>query len=203
MANYEDKDGAVAAEKEVMSGTEIFGSFYGRLKEIRDYHRKFPDLYHESEVDNFIASLDDDNEIMSQFTGEEMYGRFLDLNPLHMKFINLKGTKAVTYEAYLNIFSDFSDVPKDVRTKKYKEYVEELRDYLTSFIRRTQPLQDVDKLLRECDEDFEEKVGFGPLQSHMMLSSLEMNSRGAVNIKPRFLDPNSIFLIPEAQFLDH
>jgi len=157
VTHYEDKDEAVAAEKETMGGSEIFGSFYGRLKDLRDYHRKFPNLYHESEVDRFVASLDDDAEIMSQFTGEEFAGRFLDLNPLHMKFINLKGTKAVTYEAYLAIFSDFSGVPKEVRTKKYLEYVQELRDYLVSFIKRTQPLQDVDKLVKECEEEYEEK----------------------------------------------
>ncbi len=33
---------------------------------------------------------------------------------LHLKFINLKGTKAVTYESYLSLFNDFSNVPKEV-----------------------------------------------------------------------------------------
>ena len=136
---------------------QVFNGFYGRLRELREYHKKFPNLHAEAELDPFQATLDDDPDILSQFTGEEFYGRFLDLNPHHIKFINLKGTKAVTYEAYLTIFEDFASVPEDVRTKKYKDYIKELKDYLESCVKRTQPLQDVEKMLEMSVEDFEEK----------------------------------------------
>ena len=142
---------------EFVMSKQVFNGFYSRLRELREYHKKFPNLHAEPELDPFQANLDDDPDILSQFTGEEFYGRFLDLNPHHIKFINLKGTKAVTYEAYLTIFEDFASVPEEVRTKKYRDYVKDLKDYLVSFVKRTQPLQDVDKMLEMSVEDFEEK----------------------------------------------
>jgi splicing factor 3A subunit 3 len=136
---------------------QVFNGFYSRLRELREYHKKFPNLHAEPELDTFNPNLDDDPDILSQFTGEEFFGRFLDLNPHHIKFINLKGTKAVTYEAYLSIFEDFTSVPEEVRTKKYRDYIKDLKDYLTSCVKRTQPLQDVEKMLEMSVEDFEDK----------------------------------------------
>lgn len=50
----------------------MFGSFYGRLRELRDYHRKFPNLYHEPEKDDFQPTLDDDSEIMVRHAASDL-----------------------------------------------------------------------------------------------------------------------------------
>lgn len=58
LETYEDEDGYVAVffslstdlcslmkeENESMSDQDMFSSFYDRLKEIRDYHRKYPNV---------------------------------------------------------------------------------------------------------------------------------------------------------------
>ena len=39
---YEDNDGARRDEIASMSGSTVFSSFYDQLKNVREYHRKFP-----------------------------------------------------------------------------------------------------------------------------------------------------------------
>jgi hypothetical protein len=65
------------------------------------------------------VNLADDPEILGQFSTEEMTGRFLDLTAQHQAFINLKNAKAVSY-----------DVPANVKTKKYRDYLQLLLEYL-------------------------------------------------------------------------
>ena len=77
-------------------------------------------------------NLADDPEILGQFSTEEMTGRFLDLTAQHQAFINLKNAKAVSYDVYLSIFLDFADVPANVKTKKYRDYLQLLLEYLVS-----------------------------------------------------------------------
>lgn len=40
---YDDEEGARKAEIAQLGGQNVFSAFYERLKEVRDYHRKFPD----------------------------------------------------------------------------------------------------------------------------------------------------------------
>ena len=49
------------------------------------------------EYDNLVKSIqsNDDDEALVTFTDEEGYGKYLDLNELYLKYINLKGVDAV------------------------------------------------------------------------------------------------------------
>mmetsp|Transcript_62856 Transcript_62856/g.149778 ORF Transcript_62856/g.149778 Transcript_62856/m.149778 type:complete len:496 (+) Transcript_62856:170-1657(+) len=157
-SHYIDADGSYQQEKETMSGGEVFGGFYNKLRELREYHRKFPNLYYETAAPEQEITLADDPAILERFSGEEMYGRFLDLTPHHLSFINLKGAKAVTYEVYLNIFLNFADVPESVRGARYRDYLQSLKDYLLAFLSRAQPLVDVTAALEDAKEEAEEKA---------------------------------------------
>lgn len=69
------------------------------VRELREYHRKFPNLYYEPDTNEditlegarsvfLLACSDceaDDPEILDKFSGEEMHGRFLDLNENHIQ----------------------------------------------------------------------------------------------------------------------
>lgn len=93
------------------------------------------------------------------FTGEEAYGRFLDLTGLHELYLNLPGIKRPLYLQYLEIFDIFTPPVcaikrPDKMTDQYFSYVGQLADYLESFMRRTRPLEDVDRLVKSFDDDF-------------------------------------------------
>ncbi|EKX35503.1 hypothetical protein GUITHDRAFT_146427 [Guillardia theta CCMP2712] len=150
--SYEDKDEGKKHEVAAMSGSEVFGGFYSRLRELREYHRKFPNLYYEPD-NNEDITLEDDPEILDKFSGEEMHGRFLDLNENHIQFINLKNARAVSYEVYLNIFLDFASVPLNVKGMKYKNYLKSLKSYLVNFLERAQPLVDFATPMKNAEDE--------------------------------------------------
>ena len=57
---YADKDGARKQELEAMQGADVFGGFYNRLRDLREYHRKFPNLfYDQGPTDNEVNLADD------------------------------------------------------------------------------------------------------------------------------------------------
>ena len=100
------------------------------------------------------------------FTGEEAFGRFLDLTTLHEDYLNIPinknipNNKRVTYLQYLQTFDQFvppymSMKRADKNTDQYFAYVGRLADYLESFLRRTRPLEDLDRVFTSIDQDFE------------------------------------------------
>jgi splicing factor 3A subunit 3 len=94
------------------------------------------------------------------FTGEEAFGKFLDLTSTHDLYLNLPDIKRLTYLQYLDIFDQFAPPlcpvkrPKKIKDQ-YFSYVGELANYLESFMKRTRPLEDLDKLFTSLDADFE------------------------------------------------
>lgn len=100
------------------------------------------------------------SEIDSMFTGEEAFGRFFDLTTIHEQFLNLPGIKRLTYLQYLDAFDSFTPPRCSVKrhdkmTDQYFTYVGELAQYLESFMRRTRPLEDLDKLFKSFDAEFD------------------------------------------------
>lgn len=96
----------------------------------------------------------------SLFSGEEAYGRFFDLNTCHEAFLNLPNVKRLTYLQYLETFDNFSVGYGGVKrgekmTDRYFNYVGGINEYLESFMRRTRPLENVDKVLETFDQEFE------------------------------------------------
>lgn len=93
------------------------------------------------------------------FTGEEAFGKFLDLTTLHEGYLNLPSVKRVSYLQYLGMFDVFTPPQCPIKrpekaTDQYFNYVGQLVTYLESFMRRTRPLEDLEKLFDSFDQDF-------------------------------------------------
>jgi splicing factor 3A subunit 3 len=139
--------------------------FYKQLGDIKAFHQKYPNEPVENLERAYKKKMPAEgdvvvSEIDNMFTGEEAYGRFLDLTGLHELYLNLPGIKRPLYLQYLDIFDIFTPPVcaikrPDKMTDQYFSYVGELAVYLESFMRRTRPLEDVDRLIKSLDDDFE------------------------------------------------
>lgn len=87
------------------------------------------------------------------FTKEEKYGKQLDMLPFYdtYKILNPENS---TYLEYLQLFH----LPLPQKLKEYEIYLKGILDYLVSFIKRSQPFNNVDTLLKSIDNKFNEKI---------------------------------------------
>jgi len=162
---YNDADGSRAREIQTISTGDPFDEFYKQMEDIKEHHRRYPNepvenleraYKRKAPGDGDIVTLEVDN----MFTGEEAYGRFLDLTTRHEDYLNLPGVKRLTYLQYLDYFDIFTPPQcpikrADKTTDQYFKYVGDLADYLEGFLRRTRPLEDLDKLFESFDDEFE------------------------------------------------
>jgi len=161
---YEDADGARKEEIASVSGATVFSAFYDQLKSIREYHRKFPSAPSTESAEMALVSevLDDAPE--EGFTGEEAEGRFVDMHSLHDAFLNLKGVERIDYCTYLKQCANLAALPKGTALAGgYLRYAKALRDYWLSFLRRTQPLMPLDKLLEAAEADLKSRWAKGEI----------------------------------------
>mmetsp|Transcript_13985 Transcript_13985/g.39764 ORF Transcript_13985/g.39764 Transcript_13985/m.39764 type:complete len:485 (-) Transcript_13985:3-1457(-) len=134
-------------------GPVLFGNFYEQLREAKDYHRKFPDIPVQS---GKLEKL----EMDVTFSGEEAYGKYVDLHWFHEQFTNLprvrsalpKEDSTLEYRRYLQIFHIFDDEWPS-KNAQYRTYIDDLQSYLKDFMTRTQPLEDMDLLFTQTDND--------------------------------------------------
>lgn len=175
---YNDTEGLRTKEIQSISTGDPFDEFYKHLNEIKDFHRKYPNEPVENLERAYKRKPLGEEEILAtevdnMFTGEEAFGRFLDLTTLHEEYLNIPNTKRVNYLQYLQMFDSFgppqmSMKRADKTSDQYFNYVGRLADYLESFLRRTRPLENLDKLFSKIDDDFEkdwdanEVPGWGP-----------------------------------------
>lgn len=161
---YKDADGSRSREVQTISTGDPLEEFYKQLAEIKSFHQRYPNEPVENleraykkrntEGDSGPSATD------HMFTGEEGYGRFLDLTMLHETFLNLPGIKRPTYLQYLDTFDVFIPPQCPIKraekmTDQYFRYVGELAEYLESFMRRTRPLENIDRLFETWDRDFD------------------------------------------------
>ncbi|KAI9850605.1 MAG: hypothetical protein M1838_005390 [Thelocarpon superellum] len=161
---YNDTDGVRRQEIQAISTGDPFDEFYKQLDEIKDFHRRYPNEPVENLERAYRKKVPGDSdlaaaEIDNMFTGEEAYGRFLDLTTLHEDYLNLAGVKRLTYLQYLDTFDIFTPPQCPIRrtdktTDQYFNYVGALATYLEGFLRRTRPLEALDKLFASIDTDF-------------------------------------------------
>ncbi|KAI3900646.1 hypothetical protein MKW92_022830 [Papaver armeniacum] len=162
---YQDNDNARKDEIAALGGQTAAGTgieaalsaFYDGLKEIHEYHKRHPYSRALEESDQELLLKE---EPRVEFSGEEGHGRYLDLHELYNRYINLDSvldpSKIIEYSAYLDVFSQPDQIPCKLKlTRKYREYLEHLLEYLISFFRRTEPLQDLDRLFSKVETDFE------------------------------------------------
>lgn len=151
---YEDKDGSRKAEIDVMSRTSDLVDFYSRLKNIKDYYKKNPNemaIPLSSEYEEFLKSREGLTEFnLIDFTDEEGYGKFLDMNECFNLFINLKGVPRVDYLTYLSTFDRLHEIPREHKfSLDYRRYLDTLHNYLYDFCLRVKPLLSLDEMLEK------------------------------------------------------
>ncbi|PAV21261.1 rna splicing factor prp9 [Pyrrhoderma noxium] len=164
-------------EAELLSGKKAddLSEFYSRLGRIKEYHLKYPDQViggFELELAALVDDEVDENEedeyeeedpISLLFSGEEAYGRYLDLYVHHSSYVNLKNiNKRLSYLQYLDVLAlaehdlVHQEIPKEARTsKEYENYINALHAYLLSFTKKTQPLVDISSQQRAAEAEFD------------------------------------------------
>uniref|UniRef100_A0A061SF95 Splicing factor 3A subunit 3 n=2 Tax=Tetraselmis sp. GSL018 TaxID=582737 RepID=A0A061SF95_9CHLO len=159
---YHDDDNARKEEINSMAGENVFSIFYDKLKETREYHKRYPSYD--------ITEAENDEELLSlynthvEFSGEEASGRCLDLHHLHQIYLNSKFGKKIDYITYINNLSNFSEIPRQLRlSRPYRDYLGALLAYLGDFYNRTQPLGGKDRELKKFDQEFDEKFDKGEI----------------------------------------
>ncbi|KAF5832942.1 hypothetical protein DUNSADRAFT_10988 [Dunaliella salina] len=151
---YEDEDGARKEEIAALANNNNpFAAFYDRLKEIREYHRRFPNL-DVTEAENDEPLLKEEPHVV--FTGEEGFGRYLDLHSHYLALINAKfGKKDLEYYEYVaNLPTHTNSIPCVYKAgTAYRNYLQNLLNYLADFHERTQPLYQLQKQLAKVEEE--------------------------------------------------
>jgi len=166
---YQDEDSKKEDEVRGLTHGDPMESFMKEIASIKDFHSRYPNepvenlekAYKKRSPEDHTASI---AAIDSMFTGEEGFGRFFDLTTLHEQYLNLpvqQNARRLTYLEYLDKFDIFTPPQCNIRrdqkkSEAYFHYLKALQDYLESFMRRTKPLENLDKLFTSFDKEFEE-----------------------------------------------
>lgn len=165
---YEDKDNArkdeiAALGGQTATGTNVFSAFYDRLKEIREYHRRHPAARVVDAGEEYEQIFKEDPIL--DFSGEEAFGRYLDLHEFYNRYINSKFGEPMEYTTYLDVFSLPEMIPRKFKmTRRYRDYIIDLLEYLISFFERTEPLKDLDRIFSKVITEFEEQWSNGKVE---------------------------------------
>lgn len=157
---------ARSREIQTISIGDPFDTFYQHLGTTKDFHRKYPNERVENLEKAYKKKIPGEfesatAEVDNLFTGEEAFGKYLDLTILHESYLNLPGVKRVSYLQYLDIFDHFTPPQCPIKkadklTDHYFAYVGALSTYLEDYMRRTRPLEDLDQVFAQVDEEFEQ-----------------------------------------------
>jgi splicing factor 3A subunit 3 len=158
---YEDEERKKEIDK--MGGEnlqKVLNSFDQKLSEIREYHRNFPSLTLDYQLfdpkKNFLVTktmkILEMEEI--RFTGDEKYGKCLDLQKFHNEFKNIIQNGNLEYEQYLKTLSQFEKVPKNLKNEDYKNYLKDLLEYLIEFYNKSFPFFEIQSELEEVEKEF-------------------------------------------------
>ena len=109
--------------------------------------------------DEFEIDVDIDN----LFSGEECFGRYLDLHALHREYLNLPEVNKINYLKYLDDFYHFNI---SSNTTASKTYLNHLYEYLFDFMTRIRPLNNWNKELTAKVKEFEESFFKGKLKHY-------------------------------------
>lgn len=140
----------------------VCSTFYERVREVKDFHRRYPDGSF-TQKEDFTAGITEEPWV--DFTGEESHGRCLDLHDLYHEFVNSKFGRQMEYFEYLQVVSEFNVISRGLRmTKAYRQYIDNLFEYLKGFHEKTQPLTHLPKILAQCDAEFEEQWEAGEVE---------------------------------------
>jgi splicing factor 3A subunit 3 len=167
---YETRTDSVTQEIQDLSLGDPFATFQKQVADIKEYHKRYPNQPAENLEIAYRRPAAGEGDRMpliinGLFTGEEFYGRYFDMYDLHEQYLNLptiKSGRRVAYVKYLDSFDDFSAVPtKDKLSDDYLQYVRNLTAYLEEFLKKTRPLENLDRLFTQFEEDFEKAWAAG------------------------------------------
>ncbi|RAL62933.1 hypothetical protein DID88_004774 [Monilinia fructigena] len=141
---YKDVDGVRSKEIQSISTGEPLEEFYKQLGEIRSFHQRYPNEPVENLEKAYKKKAPAEGEIAiseidNMFTGEEAFGRFLDLTTIHELFLNLPNIKRLSYLQYLDNFDSFA--PPTCPVKRPDKMTDQYFSYRS--------------YSREIEEDFE------------------------------------------------
>ncbi|KAF2106555.1 hypothetical protein BDV96DRAFT_507646 [Lophiotrema nucula] len=162
---YEDVDGDRDREVRGLSTGDTMDAFLREVASIRDYHRRYPNEQAENLEKMYKKRTPEEQAaaaayIESMFSGEEGIGRFFDLTSLYDQFLNLPNNQSgrrLTYLQFIDSFDNFQSIRREQKmSETYFQYLKALQEYLEGFMRRTKPLENLDKIFTTFDKDFEE-----------------------------------------------
>ncbi|KAI0407407.1 hypothetical protein F4802DRAFT_553585 [Xylaria palmicola] len=163
---YRDADGSRSREIQQIGTGDPMDEFYKQLADIKGFHSRYPNEPVENLERAYRPKKGADEAaqpsiVDTMFTGEEFYGRFFDLHTCHEQYLNLPNAKRLTYLQYLELFDNFAPGAAGLKraekmTDQYFAYVGQLALDLETFMRKTRPLENIDKVLSEFDKKFEE-----------------------------------------------
>eukprot|EP01038_Epipyxis_sp_PR26KG_P005409 gene5409-7497_t len=167
---YDDKDSTLSDEISSIRGANILPSFYLQLNSIREYYAKHTNLSLDPTGADNKANTDMTIIVDVPFSGEEVFGKYLDLHNLFLEYCNVirssvpNSSDDFDYLQYLDRFNSFFYVSAAVKvTKSYSKYLDNLYNYLYGFFIRVNPLTDFTAIQVECEKVFEEKVKNGEI----------------------------------------
>ncbi|KII65547.1 Splicing factor 3A subunit 3 [Thelohanellus kitauei] len=187
---YEDKDDLKKEEIGSISGANEFAEFYGRIRNSKEFHRKYPNI-----IDTLFEEFNDyknirekhiDDDTYTVFTDEESYGKFLDLHELFHEFMNMDSIKTndrlnrLTYLEFLNSITRLHSFNFELKNNdQYESFLALLCDYLTNFIGRAKPLLDIESEIGECNKAFENQWTCGDFPgwpSHLLNTIIQQSA---------------------------
>ncbi|KAI1365974.1 hypothetical protein F5Y08DRAFT_302719 [Xylaria arbuscula] len=164
---YRDADGSRSREIQQIGTGDPMDEFYKQLTDIKSFHARYPNEPVENLERAYRPKKGADEAaqpsiVDTMFTGEESFGRFFDLQTCHELYLNLPNTKRLTYVQYLDLFDNFTPGAAGLKrsekmTDQYFAYVGHLALDLETFMRKTRPLENIDKVLFEFDKKFQEE----------------------------------------------
>lgn len=187
---YEDKNGARKNEIDTItrsSGSEMT-EFYNRYKQIKDNFKNNPNetaIPLSAEFDEFVKSRDHSSELnLIDFTDEEGYGKFLDLNEIFQLYLNIKGIPKIDYLTYLSSMDKFHEIPREIKMHSdYRKYLDSLYDYLYDYCTRVKPLLNLDEILEKYEAEQSRLYEVGALPGWQKESSVTLSrAGGALNL---------------------
>ncbi|PSS35421.1 hypothetical protein PHLCEN_2v1576 [Hermanssonia centrifuga] len=183
---YQDQESRKAEMDLLSSATNPndLSEFYTRFGKIQEHHAKYPEsaangfelelavFLDDAEEEAGDEEYEEDDPIALLFSGEEQYGKYLDLYANHTTYSNLKNLgKRLGYLQYLDVLlasqsvTVHSELPKECRlSRDYELYIKALHTYLVSFSKRAQPLVDVTSQQREAETMFNKKWEAGEIE---------------------------------------
>ncbi|KAI0981404.1 hypothetical protein GJ496_002054 [Pomphorhynchus laevis] len=171
---YEDKDGMRYEEVKSLGGDQQFSEFYVKIKHLREKSNRPAVIESKQiqvavplhvEIERTIQALSELDSGLVAFTDEECWGRCLDLTNLHQQYIQLaKQDPPMDYITYINkynyLFELFTQKHKLSMYSAYKNYLNNMIEYLSDFVFRAQPLQQImfgEEKKRDLEKNFEDQ----------------------------------------------